>query len=103
MGSEHHQQSRLDLKRLETIANHTGHPLVLHGGSGIHPDDVQAAVEFGVVKTNIGHAISAAMTEGAREGTESNLDHYAMLKVMRERVRSVAAQKIRIMGCTNLA
>jgi ketose-bisphosphate aldolase len=103
VGSEHHQQSRLDLKRLETIANRTGHPLVLHGGSGIHPDDVHTAVEFGVVKINIGHAISKAMTEGAREGIEGDLDHYAMLKVMRERVRSVAAEKIRIMGCANRA
>ena len=103
VGSEHHQQSRLDLKRLETIADRTGHPLVLHGGSGIHPDDVREAAGFGVVKINIGHAISRAMTEGAREGIEEDLDHYAMLKVMREKVRSVAAEKIRIMGCANRA
>jgi fructose-bisphosphate aldolase class II len=103
VGSEHHQQSRLDLKRLEAIANSTGHPLVLHGGSGIHPDDVREAAAFGVVKINIGHAISKAMSEGAREGLAQNLDHYAMLGLMREKVRAVAAEKIRLMGASGRA
>ena len=102
VGSEHHQASRLDLKRLEAIARRTNHPLVLHGGSGIHPDDVREAAAFGVVKINIGHAISKAMTEAA-EGLNPNLDHYAMLSLMREKVREVAAEKIRIMGATGRA
>ena len=38
------------------------------------------------------------MAEGAREGLSQALDHYGMLKVMRERVREVAAEKIRLMG-----
>jgi fructose-bisphosphate aldolase class II len=103
VGSEHHQQSRLDLKRLEAIAEQARHPLVLHGGSGIHPDDVREAAGFGVVKINIGHAISKAMSEGAREGLALALDHYAMLKLMREKVRAVAAEKIRIMGASGRA
>lgn len=103
VGSEHHEKSRLDLGRLETIADKSGHPLVLHGGSGIHPDDVREAAAFGVVKINIGHAISTAMTEGAREGLAQDLDHYAMLGLMREKVRGVAAEKIRIMGAAGRA
>ncbi len=103
VGSEHHQQSRLDLERLNDISGRTGHPMVLHGGSGIHPDDVEAAVGMGVVKINIGHAISVAMNEGAKEAIESGLDHYAMLKVMREKVRDKAIEKIRIMGTAGRA
>lgn len=98
VGSEHHQKSRLDMERLEAIATSTEHPLVLHGGSGIHADDVSEAVSMGVVKINIGHAISIAMSEGARQGLEDGADHYAMLKLMRERVRETAAQKIQLMG-----
>lgn len=103
VGSEHHQQSRLDLKRLEDIADRTGHPLVLHGGSGIHPDDVREAAAMGVVKINIGHAISKAVSEGASEGLARDLDHYEMLALVREKVRAVAAEKIRIMGAANRA
>lgn len=103
VGSEHHQQSRLDLARLEAIAGCTNRPLVLHGGSGIHPDDVHEAVALGVVKINIGHAISLAMTSGAGEALEAKLDHYEMLKVMRDRVRAVAREKLRAMKATKRA
>ena len=96
VGSEHHQKSRLDLARLKVIAGRTEHPLVLHGGSGIHADDVGEAVALGVVKVNIGHAISLAMTGGAGEALEAELDHYAMLKLMRDRVRAVAREKLRV-------
>lgn len=103
VGSEHHKESRLDLERLEDISTRTGHPMVLHGGSGIHPDDVKAAARIGVVKINIGHAISVAMNEGAKEALEAGLDHYAMLKVMREKVRDRAVEKIRLMGASGAA
>lgn len=103
VGSEHHQQSRLDLERLAEIAGRVNHPLVLHGGSGIHPDDVREAVSMGVVKINIGHAISVAMNEGAREALDAGLDHYAMLALMREKVRERATEKIRLMGAAGRA
>lgn len=95
VGSEHHQKSRLDLARLEEIAGHANRPLVLHGGSGIHPDDVREAVALGVAKINIGHAISLAMTEGASEALEAKLNHYEMLEVMRNKVCAVAREKLR--------
>jgi hypothetical protein len=44
--------SRLDLKLLEEIANVTPSPLVLHGGSGIHPDDLRESFKMNVVKVN---------------------------------------------------
>ena len=77
--------------------------MVLHGGSGIYPDDVEAAVGMGVVKINIGHAISVAMNDGAKEALDSGLDHYAMLEVMRGKVRDKAVEKIRIMGAAGRA
>ncbi|MDQ3238234.1 MAG: hypothetical protein M3Q54_11960, partial [Actinomycetota bacterium] len=36
--------------------------------------------------------ISVAMNEGAREALDSGLDHYAMLKVMRGKVREKAVE-----------
>lgn len=103
VGSEHHQKSRLDLARLEAIAARTHRPLVLHGGSGIHPEDVREAVALGVVKINIGHAISLAMAAGAKEALEAKLDHYEMLQVMRDKVRTVAREKLRLTKATERA
>lgn len=100
VGSEHHQKSRLDLARLEEISERTNGWLVLHGGSGIHPDDVREAAALGVVKINIGHAISLAMTESANEALEANLDHYQMLEAMRDKVCTVAREKLLSMTAT---
>jgi fructose/tagatose bisphosphate aldolase len=48
VGSEHGRVSWLDLDLLSDIAAKTGIPLVLHGGSGIHPDDAKAATQTNV-------------------------------------------------------
>ncbi|MEY2614338.1 MAG: fructose-bisphosphate aldolase, class, partial [Verrucomicrobiota bacterium] len=48
VGSEHGQSSRLDLELLGDIAEKTGIPLVMHGGSGIHPEDAKAATQLNV-------------------------------------------------------
>lgn len=56
VGSEHGQASRLNLDLLAAIDAKVHAPLVLHGGSGIHADDVRAAVRMDVVKINIGAA-----------------------------------------------
>lgn len=103
VGSEHGQESRLKLDLLQSIAESTEHPLVLHGGSGIHPDDLRKAIVLGVVKVNIGHALSVAMCEGARSALKSGLDHYGMLGAMRDAVREVAQEKIKLMGAAGHA
>ena len=43
----------LDINRIKAIKEATRIPLVLHGGSGIPDDQVQAAVEAGVAKMNV--------------------------------------------------
>jgi fructose-bisphosphate aldolase, class II len=103
VGSEHAQKSRLKLDLLWAVAEKTGHPLVLHGGSGIHPDDVRAAVALGVVKINIGNALGLAVREGARSALESGLGHYEMLGAIRDAVRKVAQDKIKLMGAAGHA
>ena len=79
VGSEHGQRSRLDLDRLRGIAERVRGPLVLHGGSGIDPEDVRRAVALGVIKLNIGHGLFTAWLEGLREGLAASSDHYAVL------------------------
>ncbi len=103
VGSEHGQASRLDLDLLAAIAAQGQAPLVLHGGSGIHEDDVRAALQWGVVKINIGAALSRAWCAGSREALEAGCDHYGVLKQSMDRVREVAQHRLRLMGAAGRA
>ena len=53
-------RARLDISYLRRLAQATGVPLVLHGGSGITGEDLQRASQEGVVKLNIGTEIRQA-------------------------------------------
>jgi fructose/tagatose bisphosphate aldolase len=50
-------QARLNLDRLTQLAQATGIPLVLHGGSGIKQEDVLSAGKCGIAKINVGTEI----------------------------------------------
>lgn len=103
VGSEHGKSSRLKLDLLEAIAKKAGGPLVMHGGSGIHEDDVRAAVQLGVVKINIGAAIARAWCAGAQEALGAGEGHYAMLKQAQAKVYEVARHRLRLMGAAGRA
>ena len=105
VGSEHHASSRLDLTLLKEIQDRAAAPLVLHGGSGIHPDDVREAIKLGVVKINIGHALSVAWCEGSREALAQGGDygHYTVLKLSQEKVRDEARRRLQLMGASGKA
>jgi ketose-bisphosphate aldolase len=103
VGSEHGQSSRLKLELLKAIADKANGPLVLHGGSGIHEEDVRSAVQLGVVKINIGAALSRAWNQGSREGLEAGEGHYGVLKQAMRRVREEAQHRLRLMGAAGRA
>ena len=46
VGSRHGLSSKLDLTRLEQIANLCRKPLVIHGGSGVPADDISEALKW---------------------------------------------------------
>jgi fructose-bisphosphate aldolase class II len=100
VGSEHGQPSRLNLELLEAIDAKVRAPLVLHGGSGIHEEDVRAAVGMGVVKINIGAALSRAWCQGSREALEAGADHYGVLGCAMQRVHEVARHRLQLMGAS---
>jgi fructose-bisphosphate aldolase class II len=107
VGSVHGQSSRLNLPLLEEIAQVTPAPLVLHGGSGIHPDDLREAIQMNVVKVNIGADIVRAWMKGINEGIllESGDEppHQAMMKHAASKVNEVARMKLSLMGASQHA
>jgi len=50
----------LDLDLLARIADAVAIPLVLHGGSGLHDDEVRAAIALGVAKLNVNSELRRA-------------------------------------------
>ena len=46
------KEPRLDLQRVQEIYEEVKIPLVMHGGSGVHAEDYQAAIKNGITKIN---------------------------------------------------
>jgi fructose-bisphosphate aldolase class II len=108
VGSVHGGNSRLDLPLLESIAGVTSVPLVLHGGSGIHPDDLCEALRMNVVKVNIGADAFRAWVAGLQEGASlkprgDEPPHHVMMNHASAKVSEVARRKLSLMGASGKA
>ncbi|WP_336626313.1 MULTISPECIES: class II fructose-bisphosphate aldolase [unclassified Microbacterium] len=62
----HDRSATLDLELLRRIDEAVPVPLVLHGSSGVRPDDLLAATRNGIVKVNVGTQLNIAFTDGVR-------------------------------------
>jgi fructose-bisphosphate aldolase, class II len=60
-------RARVNLEHLEKLAEATGIPLVLHGGSGIEREYVLGAVKRGVAKINVGTEIRQPYEQKLKE------------------------------------
>jgi fructose-bisphosphate aldolase, class II len=70
VGSSHAMTSRtarLDHDLIRAIAGQVPVPLVLHGSSGVSPQDLSAAAAAGMRKINIGTALNVAFTAAVRD------------------------------------
>jgi len=61
------RQVRLDLDRLTTLKDAISIPLVLHGASSVHPDDLRAAIRLGICKINLGSRLKRVYFEALRQ------------------------------------
>jgi len=71
-------EARLDLEHLKRLAQATGVPLVLHGGSGIRQEYLRAAVKEGIAKINISTEIRQAYERAWRETGSQAAAHEAV-------------------------
>ena len=104
VGSMHGQKSRLDLDLLSQVAESTHIPLVLHGGSGIHPDDIKVAANLNVYKVNIGAALIRGFVEGMEEGAALPPDHeprhQQILRHVTAKLRDIARHRLSLFGAS---
>ena len=57
----------LDLDRVKAVAEKTGLPLVMHGGSGVSPEDYRTAIQNGIRKINYYSYMSKAGTNAVKK------------------------------------
>ncbi len=69
VGSSHAMTTRtahLDVALVQRLRDALAVPLVLHGSSGVPPEDLAAAVAAGIAKVNVGTALNVALTAAVR-------------------------------------
>jgi fructose/tagatose bisphosphate aldolase len=76
------KQVRLDLERLREIRGAVTVPLVLHGATSVHQDDLHAAIEIGVQKINVGSALKRVYFETLKNACNEIEAHYNPYEVM---------------------
>jgi ketose-bisphosphate aldolase len=83
-------QARLALDRIRDLAQATGVPLVLHGGSGIPPESLRAAAQQGITKLNIGTDLRNAYEQARSAGGSVTAAQAAVAQAVREIVERLA-------------
>ncbi|MGN8635389.1 class II fructose-bisphosphate aldolase [Eubacterium pyruvativorans] len=94
---------KLDFRRIAAIRDEVPVPLVLHGGSGLTEEDFRRAVDCGIAKVNIFTEINTAAAEAAAGAFESGKGLDRMLPPVRDAVKQVAGEKMRLFGSAGRA
>ncbi|WP_018466139.1 class II fructose-bisphosphate aldolase [Calidithermus timidus] len=108
-GSVHQKATRdaqLDLPRLEKIAAATPLPLVLHGGSGVPTEMLQAATARGVAKVNVGTELQRTFARVLRETLKAQPEEWDMRKLLKPSINAIAAvveERLGVLGSVGRA
>ncbi|HEV7752025.1 MAG TPA: class II fructose-bisphosphate aldolase [Baekduia sp.] len=81
-------------------------PMVLHGGTGLTPDQFQDCISRGCAKVNISTALKIALVDGYRDYLDEHPgkhDPPSMFRHVRGAVHDMAADHIRIFGSAGKA
>ena len=92
---------RLDIPRIDAIAQSCGVPLVLHGASGNSEEDITAAITAGVRIVHINTEIRVAYRKGIEAALAADADEVAPYKYLgkgRATMKEVVYNKIKLFG-----
>lgn len=82
--------ARIDFDRLGAIRKLSPVPLVIHGGSGLPPEQLGRLHEFGVVKVNVASDLRNAYIRTFGEAYRANPDEVSLIRVSKDAVAAVA-------------
>ena len=95
---------KLDFDRISDIADRTGVPLVLHGGSGLSDSDFRTAVQRGICKVNIFTDIDKAGKAGVEEGIAAGAKTLmGLIPYSISAMKKVVANKMELFGSVGRA
>ena len=84
----------LDLDRVKVISEKTGLPLVMHGGSGVSPDDYRTGIRNGLRKINYYSYMSKAGTNAVKDLLErEEITFFHDLTLAAEKAMEADAEK----------
>lgn len=89
----------LDINRLAEIYKVSSKPLVLHGGSGLSPEQFRATIDNGIRKVNI----CTEMCVAAREAYIASKNHEIMFNDAKEAVKAVVKGRMQLFGSSGKA
>lgn len=81
--------ARLDFKLLDEVRQASIVPLVIHGGSGLPPEQLGRLHEFGVVKVNVASDLRNAMIRTFGEAYAVNPNETSLIRVSRNAVAAI--------------
>lgn len=90
----HKAKPVLDLDRIRIIAEKTGLPLVMHGSSGVSPEDYRTGIRYGLRKINYYSYMSKAGTNAVKELLErEDVTFFHDLALAAQQAMSADAEK----------
>lgn len=91
-------KSRINFERLHEIESCTDIPLVIHGLSGIHEDDLPGLINSKVGKMNFGTGLRIAFGETLKKSIEENPELYDRLILFEKSQEAVTQEAKRILN-----
>ncbi|MFV0426603.1 MAG: class II fructose-bisphosphate aldolase [Beutenbergiaceae bacterium] len=95
--------AQIDFSLLARVREQTDIPLVIHGGSGLPPEQLGQLAQYGVVKVNIASDLRNAMIRSFGESYIANPRETSLIKVSQGAVRAIAdvvEHRIRVLNPT---
>lgn len=95
-------EPKLDFERLEEIRQRVDIPLVLHGASGLPPQDIKRAISLGVCKVNVATELKIAFSNALKNYLSTHADasdprHYMV--PAKAAMKEVVSKVIADCGC----
>ena len=73
-------EPKIHFDRLREVNQALGIPLVMHGGSGLPKDTLQATIRDGITKVNVYTDVASAFSEALRESLNEQGEHAMFMK-----------------------